>query len=126
MYITRPEQVQAVPMKVDGAEGVEFRLLIGHDHGAASFATRQLIIAPGGHTPQHQHNYEHQILVQSGKGLVRDGDTYRGIQRGDVVFLPPNRLHQIRNTGPEPLEFICLVPLQFVCGDGSCQPTPGT
>ena len=66
------------------------------------------------------------MLVLSGKALVRSNDTYRGIVAGQCVFVGANELHQFKNTGDVPLEFICIVPVQFDCGDGTCQPTPGT
>ena len=126
MYMTRPEEVRPAPLPIEGAQGTTFRVLIGPEQGAPHFAMRHFTVDPGGHTPLHQHPYEHEIVVQAGKGLVRCGDTYRGIRAGDAIFLPPGKLHQIRNTGTDPLEFICLVPVQFDCGDGSCQKTPGT
>ena len=113
-------------METEGAEGVTFRLLIGHRDGAPHFAMRHFTVEPGGHTPLHRHPYEHEILVLSGKALVRSGDTYRGLQVGDALLVSPQELHQIRNCGDQALQFICLVPIQFDCGDGTCRPTPGS
>jgi len=33
-------------------------------------------------------------------------------EAGDVVFVPPDELHQFRNTGDGELRFLCLIPLQ--------------
>ena len=126
MYIKHADDVVAKSVDMDGAEGVTCRVLIGREQGAACFAMRDFTVVPGGYTPLHQHNYEHEVLVLSGKGLVRGGDTYRSIDTGDVVFLAANELHQFQNVGDQPLRFICLVPVDFDCGDGMCMPTPGT
>jgi quercetin dioxygenase-like cupin family protein len=126
MRITRPEQVDARPMAMDGASGVTMRLLIGREHGAPNFAMRHFTVEPGGHTPEHAHNYEHEVLILAGKAIVRGGETLREAHAGDVLLIPANELHQFRNPGHEPLVFICLVPVRLDCGDGSCQPTPGS
>ncbi len=126
MYVRTSDQLNGQAMKMDGAVGVTLQVLISSDHGAAHFAMRHFTIEAGGHTPLHRHNYEHEIFVLSGRGVARSNDTYRRIHAGQCIFIPPDELHQIKNTGDAPLQFICLVPLQFDCGDGKCQPTPGT
>ena len=126
MRVTHVNDVEAQPMQLDGAAGVSMRLLVGRDHGAPTFAMRQFTVEPGGHTPLHRHNYEHEVYVLAGKGLVRGGDTQREIHAGDVVFMPANQLHQFKVTGDEPLVFICLVPVTHDCGSGACEPTPGS
>jgi len=113
-------------MRMEGAEKVTFRLLVGREHGAPNFAMRHFTVEPGGHTPLHRHNYEHEVMILSGKGLVRGDETIREVHAGDVVFMPANELHQFRNTGDEPLAFICLVPVTHDCGNGDCTPTPGS
>jgi len=126
MHVRTLDQVDAQEMEMDGAAGVSLRVLISREHGAPNFAMRHFTVEAGGHTPLHRHNYEHEILVLSGTGVVRSNDSYRGIQAGQCIFIDPNELHQIKNAGDAPLQFICLVPVQFDCGNGTCQPTPGT
>ncbi len=126
MRIVHPNDVPAQPMRVEGAAKVSMRLLIGRDHGAPTFAMRQFTVEPGGHTPLHRHNYEHEVMIVAGKGVVRGGETLREVRGGDVVFMPANEMHQFRNTGDQPLVFICLVPVMHDCGDGACAPTPGS
>lgn len=111
-----------------GAKGVAMRVLVGRQDGAPNFAMREFQVEPGGQTPHHQHNYEHQVLILQGQGQVKDGDAAiaRPITAGDVLYIPANELHQFVNTSDELLKFVCLVPSKFDCGDGSCQPTPGT
>ncbi len=129
MLVRNPDEVAPLPMSMPGATGVTMRLMVGRGDGAPSFAMRLFEVAPGGHTPRHQHNYEHEVLVLEGQGQVaggRDGSTIRPIKTGDVVFMPANETHQFRNTGPQKLRFMCMVPVQFDCGNGQCSPTPGS
>ena len=55
MRITNCQLVDGVPMEMDGADGVTFRLLCGRDHGACTFAMRHFTVAPDGHTPPLPH-----------------------------------------------------------------------
>ncbi|MFA7238211.1 MAG: cupin domain-containing protein [Phycisphaeraceae bacterium] len=127
MRIINPAQIEPQPMQLDGAAGVNFRLLVGRDHGAPTFAMRHFTVAPGGHTPPHRHNYEHEVMILAGKAIVRAGETLREVKPGDVIFMPANEQHQFKNPSTtDPLVFICMVPVTFDCGNGSCQPTPGS
>jgi quercetin dioxygenase-like cupin family protein len=128
MLIRNPHDVEARNMDMPGATGVTMRLMVGREDGAPNFAMRLFEVQPGGCTPRHSHNYEHEILILEGKAAVgRDqneaNDTIA--KTGDVLFIPANQTHQFRNAGPDMLRFVCLVPTEFDCG-GTCTPTPGS
>lgn len=128
MLIRRPDHIEAQPVTMSGAQGVAMRVLVGKADNAPNFAMRQFEVEPGGHTPLHQHNYEHEVLIQSGSGVICEGNAQntKPIAAGDVLFIPANEVHQFQNTGSEHLKFICMVPMRFDCGKDQCQPTPGT
>ncbi len=96
----------------DGKEivGVTKRLLIGPVEGAPTFAVRLFTLAPGGHTPAHAHPYEHGVVVLSGRGEVHTAQGAKALEASTVVWMPPGEHHQFRNTGTEPLKFLCVVP----------------
>lgn len=128
MLIRKPEDVDSQVMTMAGAEKVTMRLMVGRDDGAPTFAMRLFEVEPGGHTPLHQHNYEHEVMVVAGQGQVVDNakqDDAKPIEAGDVIYMPPNEMHQFRNTGDEVLKFVCLVPTTFDCGTGLAM-TPGS
>jgi len=78
---------------------------------------RHFNLDTSGCTPLHQHDWEHEVLVLAGNGEIEcDGET-SAITGGDSIFVPANDLHQFRNTGTEPLEFICIVPVESACGE---------
>jgi len=110
--ITQHEQND---VSMSGAQGARMRLLIGPRDGAAVFHMRHFEVAPGGHTPHHAHDFEHEVLIWKGAGVVRGGEGERPCRAGDVVWVPANEKHQFRNPGTEPLEFICLIPAPPEC-----------
>lgn len=110
MKVIHCEQIEAAPVDVSGAANCRMRCLIGPHDAAPSFSMRQFELAPGGHTPKHMHGHEHEVFILEGEGIVLEGDREHALQPGTAVFVPPNQLHQFRNTGGGPLKFLCLIP----------------
>lgn len=100
---------------MEGAERVRMRMLVGLADGARNFHMRHFEVAPGGHTPHHQHDYEHEVLILKGVGVAKSEGGDRPFKAGDVVWVPANEMHQFQNTGAEPAEFICLIPAPEDC-----------
>lgn len=103
------------PVDMAGSRGAKMRMLIGPDDGATNFHMRHFEVDPGGCTPHHQHDYEHEILVLKGEGLAKSAAGDRPFSQGDVIFVPANEMHQFQNTGPSACEFICLIPAPRDC-----------
>jgi quercetin dioxygenase-like cupin family protein len=122
MLVRRAESMEPTPVTMDGVKGVTMRVMVGRGDGAPNFAMRHFSVEPGGHTPRHAHNYEHEVFVVGGSGRAECDGAFQPIRAGDVLFVEPNRTHQFVNTGEAPLEFLCLVPVSFDCG----KPTPGS
>lgn len=110
MKIASYEQIEAAPVNADGAANCNMRCLIGPDDDAPSFSMRHFEIGPGGHTPKHAHAHEHEVFILEGEGVVVGGDREYPIRPGVAVFVPPNQMHQFRNTGSGTLKFLCLIP----------------
>ena len=100
---------------MEGATGAKMRMLIGPDDGAGQFHMRQFEVAPGGHTPHHAHDYEHEILILGGRGVAKSEGGERPFHTGDVIFVPAGEKHQFVNSGSDPLTFICLIPAPQDC-----------
>lgn len=90
--------------------GVALRWLIGRDEEAPYFAMRYFEVEPGGWTLLDRHAHDHGVIILRGKGKVLLGEKETEISFGDVVYVPPNELHQFKNTGDEPFGFICVIP----------------
>ena len=92
------------------AKGVMETWLIGKAEHAENFAMRYYEIAANGHSRQESHSHDHGILVLQGMGQVQVEKDLLEISRGDVLYIPPDTLHQIINVDQEPLGFICVIP----------------
>lgn len=125
MLKRRESETQAQPVTMDGAKDVTMRMMVGRADGAPNFAMRQFTVQPGGHTPRHRHNYEHEVYILEGSGTVEEDGADIAISAGDTLFVKPNVMHQFRNTSDAPLKFLCLVPVTFDC-QGTRENTPGS
>ena len=70
-----------------------------------------LTIQPGGYTPHHDHAWEEEVFVLSGNGEIKTDEAKRAIRSGDAIFVDENTTHQYLNSGSEPLEIICVIPV---------------
>ncbi|HTU26504.1 MAG TPA: cupin domain-containing protein [Pirellulales bacterium] len=124
MKVNHFEAVEKAPVPMDGAVGCQMRRLLGPEDGTPTFAMRQFEVAPGGHTPRHSHPYEHEVFVLEGSGVVLEGEREHPLSAGDVIYVVPGEVHQFRNTGSQPLKFLCLVPnfAMTPAGAASVQP----
>lgn len=126
MLIRNAAEMEAMPVDMDGVKDVTMRLMVGRTDGAPNFSLRQFTVQPGGHTPRHSHNYEHENFIISGSGQVWYEGSFHDIAPGDVLLIGANQEHQFVNNTDQPLDFLCLVPATFDPGNGQCQPTPGS
>jgi quercetin dioxygenase-like cupin family protein len=110
MKVNHSESVPAKPVDMEGAQGCTVRWLLSQSDGTPTFAMREFEVAPGGYTPRHSHDYEHEVFVLAGDGVVFEGDQKHPLTAGDVIFVQPNEVHQFRNTGAQPMRFLCLIP----------------
>lgn len=110
MKITKAESVPSTPVEVEGAEGISIRLLIHEADQAPNFYMRMFTIAPGGHTPYHDHEWEHEVYILAGSGEVTTPDGARPISPGFVVYVAPGETHNFVNTGEGEIKMLCLVP----------------
>jgi quercetin dioxygenase-like cupin family protein len=115
MKVTPIAEHKQDEVTLPGAEKVRMRMLIGPAEGAEVFHMRHFEVQPGGHTPHHAHDYEHEVLILKGRGTVKSEQGDRPCRRGDVVWIPANEKHQFQNAADEPLEFICLIPAPQDC-----------
>ena len=94
------------------ADGVNIRWLLTEETGAPNFSMRQFTVTPGGSTPQHAHPWEHEAYILEGSGTIQGGDEVETFKAGAVVFVPPDELHQFKNTGDVEMKFLCMIPHQ--------------
>jgi len=110
MKLVRYREVPPDPVGEEGASGITVRWVITEKDGAENFSMRVFGVEPGGYSPYHKHPWEHEVFVLEGEGTLIQGEKNVPFSKGDVIFIPPNEEHQLRNPSREPLEFICLIP----------------
>lgn len=110
MKICDYKDIELEEVGEEGATGVSVRWVISKDDGAPNFSMRVFDVQPGGSTPHHQHEWEHEVFILDGKAEVVTDDGNKSAPAGSVVFVAPNEMHQFRNETDELLRFICLIP----------------
>ena len=116
--------VEMNPVQMDGVRGASMSVMVGRDDAAPHFSIRSFAVEPGGHTPQHLHDYEHEVYVISGEGQVLLEGSRHSIKAGDVIYVPANEEHQftVDEGSANHLRFLCVVPVEQNCGG----PVPGS
>ncbi len=114
MLIKKPQEVPNVPVHMEGARDVMVRVLFGPQDRAPTFAMRIFEMAPGGHTPYHDHPFEHEVMILEGDIAIVSSEDRIPVQAGDVALIRPGETHQFRNlSDSRPAKFMCLVPIAY-------------
>jgi mannose-6-phosphate isomerase-like protein (cupin superfamily) len=62
----------------------------------------------GARTIAHYHRTTEELyFFTAGSGRMRLGDEEREVTTGDCVVIPPGQVHELLNTGDEPLVLLC-------------------
>jgi quercetin dioxygenase-like cupin family protein len=111
MKINNNDEIVASEVKMEGAKDVKMKILIGPGDSSENIIMRHFIIAPGGNTPFHQHNYEHVIKIESSRGIAVDENGKKHeVRKGQSLFVRPNEKHQFMNPFGKDFEFTCIIP----------------
>ena len=114
MHVARLDEVEKTIAQMEGAQGVYKQVPLSRKHGAPTFSFRVFTIEPMGHTPFHQHPFEHMNYVIHGEGLLVADDGQREIREGDFALILPGEKHQYRNSSQsQNLVLICAVPTEY-------------
>ena len=102
--------------------GLEHTTLAGSDNGLRHLSVWRNSIAPGGATPPHRHDCEEVVVILSGAGELRIDNEVHRFGPDSTLTLPANVLHQILNTGDEPVHLIAafaMTPVEVHLPDGA-------
>ena len=103
-------EVELEEPEEQGIKDVKVRWLISKKDGAENFAMRLFEIEPEGHTPLHQHDWEHEVFVLEGAGVAKSKTKDEAFKQGDLFFIPSMEWHQFINTSKNKLKILCLIP----------------
>jgi mannose-6-phosphate isomerase-like protein (cupin superfamily) len=93
-------------------DGSTIREIAGVGGGAAAPARAQSLaeatVPPGGRTLAHLHRTTEELyFFTAGSGELRSGDERAPVAAGDCVTIAPGTVHELHNTGEEPLVLLC-------------------
>lgn len=85
--------------------------LLGPRQPGMHFHLRYFEIAPGGHSSREKHVHEHVVIGFRGEGIIEFDGRQEPVRYGDIVYVAPESVHQLRcaEDATEPFGFLCLV-----------------
>jgi quercetin dioxygenase-like cupin family protein len=108
-HYSRFEPIDAAEIE-QAYSGVTIRRVISEVDGAEATVMDIFEIAPGGQSPYHDHPWDHQVYVISGRGWCRDENGRHEFRAGDVIYVKPGEPHGFGNSGAEPVKLVCVIP----------------
>lgn len=110
MIVKKNADVPEVPVEEEEVKNVLRRILIGPEDGSHNIIMRYFKVLPEGHTPFHNHDHEHVVKIEQGKGIVvRETGEEILVSQGQSLLVEGNETHQFKNPFPEPFEFLCII-----------------
>jgi mannose-6-phosphate isomerase-like protein (cupin superfamily) len=98
-------QPQPVPTALPG---IAHATWAGHDDGLSQLSAWRQSLAPGAATPPHRHDCDELVFCLAGRGEAHvDGQVFP-FGPDSSVALPRGGMHQLFNTGSEPLELLTV------------------
>ena len=114
MYVTRLDEVEKTTYTLEGAKGVHNQVPLSRRDEVPTFSFRVFTVEPGGHTPFHQHGFEHMNYVIEGEGTLVGEDRDHELREGDFALVLSGEKHQYRNSSEsQNLVIICAVPKEY-------------
>lgn len=111
VYVTTVRAVRATKFLEEGSRGVRMRQLVGREDGAGKTAMHELVFAKGGYSAKHAHEWDHQLVVTSGRGVAVVDRRKIPLRPGVVLLVQLGEEHQFFQRGSEPLRFLTVTPI---------------
>jgi len=79
------------------------------DDAAIRYSLAHALVPAGGTSVKHKLKSSEVYYIMQGEGEMHiDGET-ANVGPGDTIYIPPNAIQYIRNTGKDDLIFLCVV-----------------
>jgi mannose-6-phosphate isomerase-like protein (cupin superfamily) len=97
--------------EITARDGTRLRELLHPDRDRASIRYSLAIawLDPGKSSLPHRLKTAEVYYVMRGSGRMHVGDEATEVQAGDAVYIPPDAVQHLENTGHETIEFACIV-----------------
>jgi mannose-6-phosphate isomerase-like protein (cupin superfamily) len=101
MYVIDQPHPEPTPIP-----GVSHATWACSDNGLEQLSLWRQTLAPGAATPPHSHDCDEVVMCHAGHGVVHIDDEAHSFGPDKTLILRRNQVHQIFNTGPDPLEIL--------------------
>jgi mannose-6-phosphate isomerase-like protein (cupin superfamily) len=81
------------------------------------YSLARAIVKPGQKTLPHRLKSAEVYYVLEGSGLMHIDGERAEVEPGQTVYIPPQAVQSIENTGPNDLEFLCIVDPAWRAGE---------
>lgn len=101
--------------------GIRHATLAGEAQGLKALPVWSQILEPGATTPVHRHECDEVVLCMQGRGEVHYEGGKLEFGRNSTVSIPRDVIHQVVNSGNEPLHLIAAFgqsPVDIYLPDG--------
>lgn len=100
-----------VPPAASGYAGVTKQVILGPADGSDEIVLRYFSVTEDQATPWHAHDFPHLVKIEAGRGVAVGADgSETPVSAGDYVYVASNDMHNFKNAGTDPFEFVCIVP----------------
>jgi len=93
----------------------EYQQILNGEPQTCGIRSGRVYLGPCETCGQHSTNAHEEMLVflsGHGEALIGQENKHHEVCKGKVLYIPPNTLHDIRNSGQEPLVYIyCVAPI---------------
>lgn len=80
-----------------------------NDKVSINYSLAHAIVKPGHSSYNHKLKSSEVYYILKGKGIVTIDKESKEVGEGKVVYIPPNAVQSMKNTGKEDLVFLCIV-----------------
>ena len=104
--------------------GVETRMVVSAQGGAAALCIFEQWVAPGHGAPTHSHPVEEVLTVRDGEAEMWMGGERVHVTAGQALIVPAGRLHGFRNSGTTTLHIHAVLasPIFEQTPEGAAEP----
>jgi mannose-6-phosphate isomerase-like protein (cupin superfamily) len=102
---------------MDLSDKAEYQPLLTGEPQTRGMRSGRVYLQPGESCGEHSTEaHEETLVFLSGKGtaLIGKEQTVYEIGQGKIIYIPPYTIHDMKNTGTEPLVYIyCVAPVKY-------------
>jgi len=80
-----------------------------HDPAEIRYSLAVAWLAPGARSQAHRLKTVEVYYLVRGSGVMHVGDETAEVATGDAIYIPPDSLQWLENTGKDEVEFVCIV-----------------